>query len=127
MTSARVVAAIKQVRASTPRECDGWCRTYGTGVLHSYACWKRWLARVDAALARAVEAAIAAGREPVKVLEQSRIIDLDPAAGSTYEVWWVAVGDPEATKFDSAREAEARAIAMQLGAALAAFERAAYP
>ena len=61
---ARLVAAIQQVRTSTPRECDEWCATIaedGTdAATHSDACWLRWAERVDAQLAACVETGFAA-------------------------------------------------------------------
>ena len=56
--SARVVAALHEVRQKTPRECDNWCRSiYATGAaLHSDACWGRLAASVDARTATCVEA-----------------------------------------------------------------------
>ena len=54
--SARLAAAIQQVRTSTPRECDdGLCRV---GLVHSVDCDERWATRVDARLAACVEAAM---------------------------------------------------------------------
>ena len=62
---ARVVAAIQQVRTSTPRECDEWCETIADSgfdglVSHSNACVERWAAKVDARLAACVEAMLEA-------------------------------------------------------------------
>ena len=51
---ARLVAAIQQVRTTTPRECLLGCMPN----VHSPWCDERWAARVDARLAACVEAAI---------------------------------------------------------------------
>jgi len=49
---ARLVAAIQQVRTTTPRECLLGCMPN----VHSPWCDERWAARVDARLAACVEA-----------------------------------------------------------------------
>ena len=55
----RLVAAIQQVRTTTPRECLLGCMPN----VHSPWCDERWAARVDARLAVCVEAAIKAAAE----------------------------------------------------------------
>ena len=65
---ARLVAAMQQVRTSTPRECDERC---GRDSDHTDACWERSAARVDARLAACVEAAIEATIWPLTDDEQS--------------------------------------------------------
>jgi len=49
---ARLVAAIQQVRTSTPRECGQWCSV----GWHSHECDAHWVAASDARLAACVEA-----------------------------------------------------------------------
>jgi len=55
----RLVAALHEVRARTPRECDGNCWTtsgYERITMHSQMCEVRYIARVDARVATCVEA-----------------------------------------------------------------------
>jgi len=52
---ARLVAALHEVRTSTPRECDEHCRTGGDFLWHhGLACDVRFNTRVDARLAAAM-------------------------------------------------------------------------
>ena len=78
----QLVAAVQQVRTSTPRECDEWCETIADSgfdglVSHSNACVERWAARVDARLAACVEATIEAAGTAQR---RSLAFLLDPTA-----------------------------------------------
>jgi hypothetical protein len=65
---ARVVAALHEVRTSTPRPCDEYCDDGGplpSPRWHSAGCNERWAARVNARLAACVEAGFLAVAELV--------------------------------------------------------------
>jgi len=65
----QLVAAVQQVRTSTPRECERYAYCDDgpslSGRWHAQACNEQWAERVDARLAVCVEAMlVAANQEP---------------------------------------------------------------
>jgi hypothetical protein len=75
---ASLVAAIQQVRTSTPRECDYLClaarQVVGRSDIHSTACDERWQVKADARLAACVDAAIeASGQEGADAMNAAHL------------------------------------------------------